>query len=56
MIFGHIIKGEDVLEAIEIEKTDDTDTPLEDIPLSVSIKQYTARYLSDSLGFDVPGL
>lgn len=54
MIFGTIIKGKDVLEAIEAEPTDNTDTPLEDIPLRVTIESYTKKSLSDSLGFELP--
>ncbi|MDG1915029.1 MAG: peptidylprolyl isomerase [Crocinitomix sp.] len=43
MIFGEIIHGEDVLEEIELEPIDSADTPLLDIPLKISILEYTAE-------------
>lgn len=54
MIFGIIIKGMDVLESIEAEDTDNTDTPLEAIPLQVTIPSYTAAQLKQDFGFDLP--
>ena len=54
MIFGMIIKGHDVLEAIEIERTNTKDEPITPIPLAVSIKYYTEVGLLDSLGFQLP--
>ncbi len=54
MIFGTLITGKDVLEAIEMEPTDGTNTPITDIPLSVRIERYSAQYLLDSLGFNIP--
>ena len=54
MIFGMIIQGQDVLETIEKEPTNSNDMPNEDIPLNVSIKQYTEKELLDSLGFELP--
>lgn len=39
MIFGELVEGFDVLETIEKVATDSTDTPLEDISLSVSIAE-----------------
>jgi cyclophilin family peptidyl-prolyl cis-trans isomerase len=54
MIFGILIKGEDVLEAIEIVQTNANDEPIQSIPLTVSIKEFTDTELSDSLGFTRP--
>lgn len=54
MIFGQIIKGEDVLEAIEAEPTNQHDMPNEDIPMQVSVKNMTKSTLSTDFGFDVP--
>ncbi len=51
MIFGKIIDGKDVLELIEHEQTDDTDTPLEAVPLTVAIKEYTTEELLALFGF-----
>ncbi|NOQ73408.1 MAG: peptidylprolyl isomerase [Crocinitomix sp.] len=53
MIFGKIISGEDVLEKIEHEATDETDTPLEDIPLKVSIQEYTAEQLKTEFDYSL---
>jgi peptidyl-prolyl cis-trans isomerase B (cyclophilin B) len=53
MIFGKIINGEDVLEKIEAEVVDDTNTPLTDIPLKVSIKQFTAERLMMDFDFSL---
>jgi peptidyl-prolyl cis-trans isomerase B (cyclophilin B) len=54
MIFGTLLKGANVLESIEIEKTNGFDQPLSSIPLDVSIKQVSKAYLLDSLGFKLP--
>jgi len=54
MIFGMIIKGSDVLEDIENERTNSKDKPVTDIPLNVSIKRFTEKALLDSLGFQIP--
>lgn len=51
MIFGKIIKGTDVLEAIEKVPTDNTDTPIEAIPLQVSISYYTKQELSTNFNY-----
>ena len=51
MIFGKIISGEDVLEAIEAEATDNMDKPLEPIPLDVSIQEFTANQVLEQFGF-----
>lgn len=48
MIFGKIIKGADVLESIEQEKTNSNDQPIDLIPLSVSILPVTEKVLLDS--------
>lgn len=53
MIFGKIIKGENVLELIEKETVNIIDEPLEKIDLKVSIKQFTANQLKDSLQFSL---
>jgi peptidyl-prolyl cis-trans isomerase B (cyclophilin B) len=53
MIFGKIIEGEDVLESLEAEATDNTDKPLEPIPLDVSIQQFTAKQLFDRFGLEM---
>ncbi len=54
MIFGQIIKGTDVLEAIENEPTNTHDMPNEDVPLMVSIKYLTASELDTDFEFTVP--
>lgn len=54
MIFGQIIKGTDVLEAIEDEPTNAHDMPNDDIPLNVSIKMMTEVELDTELGFTLP--
>ena len=50
MIFGTIIKGTDLLESIEKVLTDATSTPKEDIPLDVSIVQYSEEALLAEFG------
>lgn len=54
MIFGQIIKGTDVLEAIEAEPTNQYDMPDLDIPLTVSVKMKTETELSSEFGFSLP--
>ncbi len=54
MIFGILIKGYNVLEVIEMEATDSSDTPLMEIPLKVSIQYFTAKKLKQDLAFDLP--
>jgi peptidyl-prolyl cis-trans isomerase B (cyclophilin B) len=51
MIFGKIIKGVEVLEAIEKVPTDNTDTPIDKIPLSVTILHLTKAQLLADFGF-----
>ncbi len=48
MIFGKIVKGKDVLELIESQKTNPNDQPIEQIPLNVSILQFSEKTLADS--------
>lgn len=54
MIFGQIIKGTNVLEAIEDEPTNQYDMPNVDIPLTVSVKMKTETELSNEFGFSLP--
>ena len=51
MIFGQIIMGKEVLEKIEQVATDINDKPMVDIPMDVSIKEYTSKELKDNFGF-----
>jgi len=51
MIFGKLIKGVEVLEAIEKVPTDNTDTPIDKIPLSVTILHLTKAQLLADFGF-----
>ncbi len=52
-VFGKIIDGEEVLESIEIEPTDNTDTPITDIPLQVTIKEYSVEELLTLFDFAI---
>lgn len=54
MVFGTIIQGKDVLENIEMERTNLEDKPVNPIPLDVRILEKNAAYLLDSLGFQLP--
>ncbi len=54
MIFGQLIKGYDVLENIEKEATDNSDTPITEIPLTVSIQHYSKDNLKKEFDFDLP--
>lgn len=54
MIFGQIIKGTDILEAIEVEPTNQYDMPNVDIPLTVSVKYKTEEELNVEFGFTLP--
>lgn len=51
MIFGEIIHGEDVLESIESETTHSDDTPIENIPLKVSIIDYTEEQILEKFDY-----
>lgn len=53
MIFGKIIDGTSVLEQIESEPTDSTDTPLKAIPLKVEIQYYSAEELQTQFAYSV---
>ncbi len=52
MIFGEIIEGIDVLEAIEKESTDNKDKPLVAIPLDVSIVEFTTSQFQSRFGIE----
>lgn len=54
MIFGKIIAGADVLESIEKVPTDNTDTPLAEIRINVSIAEYTKEQLLSEFDFKLP--
>ena len=53
MIFGMLIKGEEILEAIEHVQVDDNDQPLDAIPMQVNVLYYSEQELLDSLGFQL---
>jgi peptidyl-prolyl cis-trans isomerase B (cyclophilin B) len=50
VVYGQVIKGMDVVEAIVSVPTDSTDTPLTPIPLTVSVVQMTAAQI-EATGF-----
>ena len=50
VVYGQVIKGMDVVEAIVSVPTDSTDTPLTPIPLTVSVIQMTAAQI-EATGF-----
>jgi len=50
MVIGKILAGEDVLERIEIVKTDNNDKPEMDIQLHVFIQMFSDQELKDSFG------
>ncbi len=52
MIFGQMLQGFDVLEAIAVVEVDSLDKPLIDVPMEVNILDMTARELSE-LGYEV---
>ncbi len=54
MIFGQLIKGFDVLTAISNVETDNTDTPLNTIPIEVRTKRFSADKLKKEFDFIVP--
>lgn len=54
MIFGKIIAGADVLESIEKVPTDNTDTPVVEIRINVSIAEYTKEQLLSEFDFKLP--
>ena len=47
MIFGQMIKGFDVLDAIATVETDSLDKPLVDVPMEVYVVEMTAKELSE---------
>ncbi len=52
MIFGQMIKGFDVLDAIATVETDSLDKPLSDIPMEVYVVEMSAEELSD-IGYEI---
>ena len=52
MIFGQMLKGFDVLDAIAAVETDSTDTPLVDIPMEVNVISLTTAELM-AYGYEV---
>lgn len=54
MIFGMLIGGANVLEAIESEDTDYNDVPDTEIPLQVSIEYLTEEKLKTDFSFELP--
>lgn len=53
VVYGQVIKGMDVVEAIVSVPTDSTDAPLTPIPLTVSVVQMTAAQI-EATGFKTP--
>ncbi|TPV94168.1 MAG: peptidylprolyl isomerase [Myxococcales bacterium FL481] len=55
-VFGTVIGGLDVVEAIEHVETDDSDQPVTDINITVTIEHKTAQELLDEFDWDVDAL
>lgn len=53
MIYGHVFKGMDVVDAMVKVDTDDSDMPLLDIPVDVNVVNMTQREI-EALGFKLP--
>ncbi|MEQ8302298.1 MAG: peptidylprolyl isomerase [Cyclobacteriaceae bacterium] len=52
-IFGQVIKGMDVVDAIVTVERDSTDTPLVPITMDINVVSYTSEEL-ENLGFTIP--
>ena len=52
-IFGQVIKGMEVIDAIVALQTDDRDQPLEDVTLDINILQMSKEQI-EKLGFIIP--
>ncbi len=53
MIYGHVFKGMDIVDAIVKVETDDSDQPLVDIPVDVNVITMTQQEI-ESYGFALP--
>ncbi len=53
MIYGHVFKGMDVVDAMVKVDTDDSDKPLLDIPVAVNVIRMTRQEI-EALGFLLP--
>jgi len=53
MIYGHVFKGMDVVDAIVTVETDSTDEPLSTIGVDVNVIEMTAAQIK-ALGYEIP--
>lgn len=53
-VFGEVIIGMNVVDAIVEVKADGNDRPLEDIPMTVTIQELTTEELKKKYGFEIP--
>ncbi len=53
MIYGHVFKGMDVVDAMVKVETDDSDKPLVDIPVEVNVISMTQAEI-EGFGFQLP--
>ncbi|MFT4862653.1 MAG: peptidyl-prolyl cis-trans isomerase B (cyclophilin B) [Pseudohongiellaceae bacterium] len=53
MIYGHVFKGMDVVDALVKVETDDSDKPLVDIPVDVNVILMTQAEI-EAFGFQLP--